>query len=108
MSTIVCTALERAGYQVRAVGNCVAAREEMKARPPKVLVVDVGLPDGNGLDIVRSLRPRAHGGPAVVVLSGFRQERNVLAAFEAGADDFMVKPFSPRELVARVGRKSAA
>ena len=108
VSVIVCTALEKAGYQVRAVSNCVSAREEMKARPPKVLVVDVGLPDGNGLDIVRNLRPRAHGGPTVVVLSGFRQERNVLAAFEAGADDFMVKPFSPRELVARVERKSAA
>ena len=108
VSAIVCVALEKAGYQVRAVNNCVSARQEIKNRPPAVLVVDVGLPDGNGLDIVRRLRPRAHGGPAVVVLSGFRQERTALAAFEAGADDFMVKPFSPSELVARINRERAA
>jgi len=108
VSTIVCMALEKAGYEVRAVDNCVAARAEMRNRPPKVLVVDVGLPDGNGLDLVRNLRPQEHGGPVVLVLSGFRQERNVLAAFEAGADDFMTKPFSPHELVARVNREVAA
>ena len=106
--TIVCMALEAAGYAVRSVDNCVAARAEMKRRSPKVLVIDVGLPDGNGLDIVRDLRPQSHGGPAVVVLSGFRQQRNVLAAFDAGADDFMTKPFSPHELVARVNREVAA
>lgn len=108
VSTILCVALEKAGYEVRAVHNCVSARREIKSRLPAVLVVDVGLPDGNGLDIVRGLRPRSDGGPAVVVLSGFRQERTALAAFEAGADDFMVKPFSPRELVARIKHETAA
>ena len=105
---IVRMALEKAGYAVTAVDNCDSARREMKARPPEALVVDVGLPDGNGLDLVRDLRPQAHGGPAVLVLSGFRQESNVLAAFDAGADDFMTKPFSAHELVARVKRELAS
>ena len=108
VSAIVCMALERAGYSVRAVNNCEAARAELEARTPEVLVMDLGLPDGNGLDVVRELVPQSEGGPAVVVLSGFRQERNVLAAFEAGANDFMVKPFSPHELVARVRREVPA
>lgn len=107
VSAIVSAALERAGYTVRVARNCVSARHEMKRRAPHVLVIDIGLPDGNGLDIVRGLRPQSQGGPAVVVLSGLRQERNVLAAFDAGADDFMVKPFSPEELVARVKREMA-
>lgn len=108
VSAIVCAALEQAGYRVRSASSCVAARAALKSRPPNVLVVDVGLPDGNGLDLVRDLRPQARGGPAVVVLSGFRQQRTVLAAFDAGADDFMTKPFSPHELVARVKREVAA
>lgn len=108
VSAIVCMALEQAGYSVRAVNNCESAREAMQTRSPEVLVMDLGLPDGNGLDILRELLPQAEGGPAVVVLSGFRQERNVLAAFEAGAHDFMVKPFSPHELVARVRREVPA
>lgn len=108
VSAIVCMALERAGYAVRAVNDCESARLELQARTPHVLVMDLGLPDGNGLDILRELTPHAKGGPAVVVLSGYRQERNVLAAFEAGADDFMVKPFSPDELVARVRREAPA
>lgn len=105
---IVCMALEAAGYSVRSVEDCAAAREEMEAFSPEVLVMDLGLPDGNGLDIVKDLKPKSDGGPAVLVLSGFRQERNVLAAFDAGADDFMTKPFSPRELVARVKREVRA
>ena len=108
VSAIVCMALERAGYAVRAVGDCESARAEIEAEIPRVLVMDLGLPDGNGLDVLRELAPQAQGGPAVVVLSGYRQERNVLAAFEAGADDFMVKPFSPDELVARVRREAPA
>ncbi|HUR47903.1 MAG TPA: response regulator transcription factor [Acidimicrobiales bacterium] len=108
VSAIVCMALEQAGYAVRSVDNCESAREAMQALTPAVLVMDLGLPDGNGLDILRDVIPQAEGGPAVVVLSGFRQERNVLAAFEAGANDFMVKPFSPHELVARVRREVPA
>ena len=108
VSAIVCMALERAGYSVRAVTDCESARLEIASQAPEVLIMDLGLPDGNGLDIVRELTPQSEGGPAVVVLSGYRQERNVLAAFEAGADDFMIKPFSPDELVARVRREAPA
>lgn len=108
VSAIVCMALERAGYSVRAAADCESARTELENLAPDVLVIDLGLPDGNGLDVVRELTPQSEGGPAVVVLSGYRQERNVLAAFEAGADDFMVKPFSPDELVARVRREAPA
>ena len=108
VSAIVCMALERAGYRVRAVHDCVSAREAIEESIPAVLVLDLGLPDGNGLDIIRLLSRQSGGGPNVVVLTGFRQEKNVLAAFDAGADDFLTKPFSPHELVARVRRGSPA
>ena len=108
VSAIVCAALAQAGYTVRSASTCESARQEMDGLAPQVVVMDLGLPDGNGLDVLRELVPHADGGPAVVVLSGFRQERNVLAAFEAGADDFMTKPFSPAELVARVRREVPA
>lgn len=108
VSAIVCMALRQAGYAVRAANDCESARQAIESRTPQVLVMDLGLPDGNGLDILRELIPQAEGGPTVMVLSGFRQERNVLAAFEAGANDFMVKPFSPHELVARLRREVPA
>ena len=104
---IVVAALERAGYDVRTAPDCSTAAAEL-ARNPQLMVVDIGLPDGNGLDVVRSVRAQETAQPTVVVLSGFRQETNVLSAFDAGADDFMTKPFSPQELVVRVGRERTA
>ena len=108
VTAIVRTTLEQAGYDVREAGDGGSAQFQIATRFPDVLVVDLGLPDGNGLDLVKSLRTQAVGDLFIVVLSGFRQERNVLAAFEAGADDFVTKPFSPRELVARIKRQSPA
>jgi two-component system, OmpR family, catabolic regulation response regulator CreB len=71
---------------------------------PELLILDIGLPDGNGLDLCRELR--SGGGAAarlpLIVLSARSEEWDRVLGLELGADDYLAKPFSPRELVARV------
>ncbi len=93
-------ALERAGLQVT---HCLLVRDALQqiARTPyDVLVLDVGLPDGSGLDVCRQVR--AHGATPVLMLSAHGEEIDRVLGLELGADDYVTKPFSPRELVARV------
>ena len=61
--------------------------------PPDVMLVDLGLPDGSGLDVVRSARQRA-GGPPVIVVTGFASSQSRREALEAGASAYLAKPFS--------------
>ena len=76
----------------------------MALRLPELLILDVGLPDGNGLDLCRELR--AGSGPQrclpLIVLSARSEEFDRVLGLELGADDYLAKPFSPHELVARV------
>jgi DNA-binding response OmpR family regulator len=65
-------------------------------------VLDLGLPDGSGFALLHEWRARAGGGPAVIVLTSRDADVDCVASLEAGADDFVAKPFSPRALVARV------
>jgi two-component system OmpR family response regulator len=67
-------------------------------------MLDIGLPDGNGLDLVRWVRDDLALSTPIIVLSAYRQEENVQRAFEFGANDFVPKPFRPKELMARVER----
>jgi DNA-binding response OmpR family regulator len=67
---------------------------------PDLIVLDLGLPDGNGLDLLRELRRK--GALPVIVLTARGEEVDRIVGLELGADDYMVKPFSPNELVARV------
>jgi two-component system, OmpR family, catabolic regulation response regulator CreB len=93
-------ALEREGY---AVHHCVLlgdARKALAANAFDAMVLDVGLPDGNGLDLCREVR--ASGAIPVLMLSARGEELDRILGLELGADDYMAKPFSPRELVARV------
>ena len=73
----------------------VAAIEGMK---PRVIILDLGLPDGDGLDLLRYLREDLHRTEPVVVLTAYRREEKVARAFECGASGFVTKPFSPKEL----------
>jgi len=79
-----------------------AARGEIEARShkPDLLLVDLGLPDGNGIDLIR--RIRAWSPVPIVVLSARTMEEQKIAALDAGADDYVTKPFSTPELLARV------
>jgi two-component system, OmpR family, catabolic regulation response regulator CreB len=98
-STIV-YALEREGWTVQ---HCLLLREArglMALQAYDLYLLDVGLPDGNGLDICRELR--SQGDARVLMLSARGEEMDRVLGLELGADDYMAKPFSPRELVARV------
>ena len=92
--------LESQGYEVRRVGRGSAALQE--ARPPTELVVlDLGLPDTDGIEVCRRLRTR-HPDLAIVILTARDEELDIVAGLDAGADDYLVKPFRLAELIARV------
>lgn len=96
-------ALEREGFAVTHCGWLHEARAALAAGPPEALILDVGLPDGNGLDLCRELRQTPAGARLpLIVLSARSEEMDRVLGLELGADDYLAKPFSPRELVARV------
>ena len=95
--------LERAGYRVVAVADGDQGLERLFAARPDLLVLDLMLPGRNGLEILREVRgePTTRELP-VIVLTARSTEMDKLLGFEHGADDYLTKPFSPRELTARV------
>jgi len=96
-------ALEREGFAVTHCGWLHEARAALAAGLPEALILDVGLPDGNGLDLCRELRQTPVGARLpLIVLSARSEEMDRVLGLELGADDYLAKPFSPRELVARV------
>ena len=97
---VVCTLLEDAGFRANTVDRGQAALLEINNMLPDLVLLDINLPDINGLDVLRSVR--THSFLPMIVLSGYGRDRDRVLALEAGADDYMSKPFSPEELVARV------
>ncbi|MGW6519559.1 response regulator transcription factor [Streptomyces sp. NPDC054962] len=93
--------LEHEGHAVTVVEDGRAALEEVRHREPDLLVLDVMMPRADGLDVVRILRAEDREIP-VLMLTARSTEDDLLLGLDLGADDYMTKPFSPRELVARV------
>jgi two-component system catabolic regulation response regulator CreB len=93
-------ALTTDGCDVRWVTTGAAAREALAGPPFSIIVLDVGLPDVNGFDLCREIR-RQHAMP-IVFLTARGEEMDRVVGLEIGADDYVTKPFSPRELSARV------
>lgn len=95
--------LEKAGFRVAAAADGEEGLRQLFASRPDALVLDLMLPGVNGLEILREVRgePATHDLP-VIVLTARSAEMDKLLGFEHGADDYLTKPFSPRELVARV------
>ena len=94
--------LARDGYQVRTSGDGDEALELARHDPPDVLILDVMLPGRSGFDLLRALR--AEGSRAAVIMLTARDDViDRVTGLELGADDYVVKPFEPREVVARVG-----
>jgi DNA-binding response OmpR family regulator len=95
--------LEKSGFRVAVAGDGEEGLAQLFASRPDALVLDLMLPGANGLEILRELRgePTTHDLP-VLVLTARSAEMDKLLGFEHGADDYLTKPFSPRELVARV------
>src|SRR4051812_11304662 len=92
--------LEHAGFAVLTAGDGTSAVQAARARRPDLVVLDLGLPGIDGLEVMR--RIRATGPTPIVVLTARDTELDKLLGLELGADDYVTKPFSPRELVARV------
>jgi DNA-binding response OmpR family regulator len=92
--------LHRAGYQVQVARDGNAALNLLEQRLPDLLVLDIMLPGVDGLSILRWLRDR--GDTPVIFITARREEADRIAGLELGADDYVVKPFSPQELVSRV------
>ena len=97
----ICYALQREGIAVTHSLLIADARQQWASRSFDALLMDVGLPDGNGLDWCRELRSGGSIAP-VLVLSARGEEMDKILGLELGADDYLTKPFSPRELLARM------
>jgi len=95
--------LERAGYEVRQTDNGADALAEILRQPPVVALLDIGMPEMDGLEVTRRLRsePLTALLPIIMVTARGRLEDKV-AGLDAGASDFITKPFEPAELLARV------
>jgi len=91
--------LSREGYTVSTAGSLAEAESKMAAA--SLIILDLMLPDGSGFDLLAQLR-RKLDPPAVIILSSRDHEADRVAGLETGADDYITKPFSPREVVARV------
>ena len=91
--------LSRAGLDVTVAGDKGEALTAAAASAPDVVVLDLSLPDGDGIEVLAELRTWSD--VPVLVLTGATDPRRMLAAFEAGADDHLRKPFGPDELLAR-------
>ncbi|WAX77377.1 response regulator transcription factor [Streptomyces sp. KMM 9044] len=95
--------LVREGHAARLIHDGRTALEEIRRRPPDLLVLDVMMPSLDGLDICRILRADpAHAGLPVLMLTARTTEEDLLLAFDLGADEYVAKPYSPRELMARI------
>ena len=94
------TVLERAGYEVFVTGSGAEGLELADTHRPDVVVLDVGLPDISGLDVCTSLSNSNNA--FVLMVSGHTREQDVLLGLGLGADDYITKPFSGNELVARI------
>jgi len=100
VAEVVARYLERAGFVVEAVGDGRAAVACAAAHPPDLVVLDLMLPGLDGFAVCRQLRAMVP--VPIIMLTGRGQEHERVAGLELGADDYVVKPFSPRELTARV------
>ena len=95
--------LEQTGYDVTAVDNGASALDLARAQPPSLLVLDVLMPGMSGIDVCRELRGNpATAGLPIILLTSRGQDQDVDTGFAVGADDYLVKPFSPREMARRV------
>ena len=98
--------LSAAGHEVEVVKLLGKGREVLEARDIDLILLDLNLPDGSGIEFLRVIRQEMRLSTPVIVLSGMRQEDHIVRGLQLGAYDYITKPFSPLEVVARVDRWS--
>jgi two-component system phosphate regulon response regulator PhoB len=95
--------LEQAGHEVRGFEDGASALADARKHPPDLAVLDVLMPSMTGLEVCRQLRKDpATANVLIIILTARAQQSDITAGFTAGANDYIVKPFSPRELAARI------
>jgi DNA-binding response OmpR family regulator len=94
--------LSQAGYAVEAVPDGLSAWASFEQDPPKLVVLDVMMPGLSGIEVLRRIRQSGHASVPVLLLSAKSRDSDVDTGLAVGADDYVIKPFSPRELVLRV------
>ncbi|MBB1039119.1 response regulator transcription factor, partial [Dietzia natronolimnaea] len=100
LADLVASYLRRDGFEVTVTGDGAEAVTLARSVDPDVIVLDLGLPGLDGVEVCR--RIRAHSDAYVVMLTARTDEVDTLIGLSVGADDYMTKPFSPRELMARI------
>jgi len=98
---LVRKALEREGYEVREAADGATALEAVRTDVPDVVLLDVNMPDMSGLEVLATVR-RLHPDLPVILVTGRNDESDRVLGLDLGADDYLVKPFSVRELGARI------
>jgi len=93
--------LESIQFEVDTAVNGTEGREKIENNPPDLIVLDLSLPDDFGLDICKDVKA-AHPGILIFILTALGNSRDIVAGLEAGADDYLPKPFNQREFIARV------
>ena len=109
ITTPLAEALERDGFHTEIAHTVADGLAKGKTVRPDLVLLDIGLPDGSGLDVCRELR--ASSSVPIIILSARGEEADRVVGLELGADDYVVKPFSAREVIARIRavlRRSAA
>ncbi len=100
LCAMVAAYLEQNGFRPKCAGDAAAARTLLATKTVDLVVLDLGLPDGNGLDLLSAMRQ--DGDLPVIIVTGRSDETDRVVGLELGADDYVVKPFSARELAARI------
>lgn len=100
LSRVVSNYLERDGYLSQVASDCALATQYIHSLKPDLIILDIMLPDGSGLDILKKLR--INSDVPVILLTAKSEEVDKIMGLEFGADDYVSKPFSVRELMARV------
>ena len=100
---LLVTRLTNAGFDTVAVTDGVAALAAIEADPPTLAILDIKMPGMTGIEVLREVRASETVSDLnVMLLSGYARDVDVDVGFAAGADDYLIKPFSPRELMKRV------
>src|SRR3990170_8384715 len=100
IASFVSLYLKNAGYDVRTAGTGAEALQHLQGGPVSLVLLDLMLPDVDGIDLARRLRQRWD--VPILMLTARDEDVDKIIGLEVGADDYMTKPFNPRELVARV------
>lgn len=93
--------MQEQGFRVQLASNCQEVHERLVTNQIDLVVLDVMLPDGSGLDLCRNLRAKRSTVP-IILLTALKEDVDRIIGLEIGADDYLGKPFNPRELVARI------